>query len=513
MFVKRSSFLYPKCMTLTEIQHALAELETRPRQSLGQNFLHDQNIARWIAAQLALREGEHVVEVGPGLGSLSECLVQPGVTVTLIEKDGLMVEWLSKKFAGQGVELFHMDALDFDLRQLYGKGPVKIVGNLPYYVSTPLIAKYASALSPASILVLMLQHEVAARLAATPGTKDFGAMSVCTARRWKVSYAKKIPHTVFFPQPKVASAVVILEKKSADEVPACDEALFEYLVRKGFSERRKQLRKLLPEYRELWPDACSALGLPETVRAEELSLQQWEKLTQMVAPARAQSGDEMFDIVDESDRVIGSETRNTVHVNNFRHRAVHMLIFNQAGELFLQKRSIWKDKNPGVWDSSAAGHVDAGKPTTARRNARSSRNWEFGFRWRNSVAWDARRRPALSSSSCTPAPTTARLSSPGWNWKPAHFSPCPKCASGSPARRRTSAPSSARCWQPTTPQRGGRGDQNTVALSPAIPCVSPAGERTAISAATSMPPRRARRIGILKNTFSSIRGLRRYPII
>ena len=361
MFVKRRAFLYPKCMTLTEIQHALAELETRPRQSLGQNFLHDQNIARWIAAQLSLREGEHVVEIGPGLGSLSECLVQPGVTVTLIEKDGLMVEWLSKKFDGQPVELFHMDALDFDLRKLYGKGPVKIVGNLPYYVSTPLIAKYASALSPASILVLMLQHEVAARLAATPGTKDFGAMSVCTARRWKVSYAKKIPHTVFFPQPKVASAVVILEKKSADEVPACDEALFEYLVRKGFSERRKQLRKLLPEYRELWPQACAALGIPDTVRAEELSLQQWETLTQLVAPARAQSGDEVFDIVDESDRVIGSECRNTVHVNNFRHRAVHMLIFNQAGELFLQKRSIWKDKNPGVWDSSAAGHVDAGE--------------------------------------------------------------------------------------------------------------------------------------------------------
>ncbi len=147
MFVKPGGFLYPKSMTLTEIQHALAELETRPTEH-GSKFFTRSKHCRWIAAQLSLREGEHVVEIGPGLGSLSECLVQPGVTVTLIEKDGLMVEWLTKKFEGQPVELFHMDALDFDLRQLYGKGPVKIVGNLPYYVSTPLIAKYASPSHP-----------------------------------------------------------------------------------------------------------------------------------------------------------------------------------------------------------------------------------------------------------------------------------------------------------------------------------------------------------------------------
>jgi len=348
-------------MTLTEIQQALTTLDTRPRQSLGQNFLHDQNLARWIVARLDLQPGDHVVEIGPGLGALTEHLLAADVTVTLIEKDRKMVTWLQEKFCDPRVELFHEDALDFDLRNLYGKGPVKIVGNLPYYVSTPLIAKFTSALSPASILVLTLQHEVAARLNAEPGTKDFGAMTVCSSRRWNVRYVKKLPATVFFPQPKVSSAVVVFARKAAQAVSPCDEVFFAALVRRGFSERRKQLRNLLPEFKERWPALCAHLAVAETVRGEELSLSQWEKFVRFVHPVDAQSGEEMFDTVDENDRVLGPEPREKVHVNNLRHRAVHILITNAAGELFLQKRSIWKDKHPGRWDSSTAGHVDAGE--------------------------------------------------------------------------------------------------------------------------------------------------------
>lgn len=348
-------------MTLTEIQHALSRLETRPRQSLGQNFLHDQNMARWIVAQLGIEPGDHVVEIGPGLGALTEYLFASGAQLTLIEKDGHMVEWLREKFNDPRVELFHMDALEFDLRKLYGKGPVKLIGNLPYYVSTPLIAKYASALSPASILVLTLQHEVAARLGAKAGTKDFGAMTVCSSRRWNVRYERKLPPSVFYPPPKVSSAVAVFTRKGVEQISACDDVVFESLVRRGFSERRKQLRNLLPELRERWEEFCSTLGVPETVRAEELSLAQWETAAQFCQPGAAQSGEELFDEVDENDRVLGPKSRNTVHVNNLRHRAVHLLIFNRVHELFLQKRSIWKDKNPGLWDSSAAGHVDAGE--------------------------------------------------------------------------------------------------------------------------------------------------------
>ncbi|CAN5747836.1 hypothetical protein BH09VER1_BH09VER1_11650 [soil metagenome] len=348
-------------MTLTEIQQALQNLGVRPRQSLGQNFLHDQNLSRAIVSLLDIQPGDHVVEIGPGLGSLSEHILAHDVTLTLVEKDKMMVASLKDKFIDPRVELFHMDALDFDLRKLYGKGPVKVIGNLPYYVSTPLIAKFASALSPASILVFTLQHELAARLNATPGTKDFGAMSICCSRRWNVKYVRKLPASVFYPQPKVLSGVVTFQRKPAEQVSMVDDVVFETLVRTGFSERRKQLRNLLPQYKERWPEISAYLGVAETVRAEELKLPQWEKFAQFVNPLEAQKGTEVFDVVDEQDEVIGAKPRELVHVNNLRHRAVHMVVFNAEGELFLQKRSIWKDKNPGVWDSSAAGHVDSGE--------------------------------------------------------------------------------------------------------------------------------------------------------
>ena len=362
----------PKSMTRTEIQNALSRLGTRPRKSLGQTFLHDTNLARWIVSRLGIESGDHVVEIGPGLGALTGLLVRDGVSLTLIEKDRRMVEWLRERFSSERVELFHIDALDLDLRTLYGTGPVKIIGNLPYYVSTPLIAKYSSALSPASILVLTLQREVAERLVAMPRTKQFGAMTVCASRRWNIGSAKKLPPSVFYPKPQVSSAVVIFERKAARDIAPCDEILFETLVRRGFAERRKQLRNLLVVNKDLWSAICAALGVKETVRAEELSLGEWEKLSQLLQPAKAQHGEEMFCVVDAHDRVIGSGSRDLVHVNNMRHRAIHVLIFNQSGEVFLQKRSIWKDTHPGKWDSSTAGHVDAGESyeEAARRELR-----------------------------------------------------------------------------------------------------------------------------------------------
>jgi len=348
-------------MTLSEIQRCLGELQTAPVRSLGQNFLHDQNLARWIVASLGIRPGDHVVEIGPGLGALTEFLTQHNVRLTLIEKDGRLAQHLKEKFDCGTTSVFHADALEFDLRQLWGNGPVKVVGNLPYYVSTPLIAKFTSALSPASRLVLTLQLELAQRLNAVPRTKEYGAMTVCVNRRWKPAFLRKLPASVFFPAPKVSSAVIALDRRSADDVCPLDETIFESTVRRGFSERRKQLRNLLPGCKKNWACLVEELGVPETVRAEELSLAQWESLACLRRPATAQHGGEMFDVVDENDRVLRSEPRETVHVNNLRHRAVHMILSNRAGEILLQKRSIWKDRNPGLWDASAAGHVDSGE--------------------------------------------------------------------------------------------------------------------------------------------------------
>jgi 16S rRNA (adenine1518-N6/adenine1519-N6)-dimethyltransferase len=359
-------------MNRTEIQNVLEGLGVRARRSLGQNFLHDGNLARWIVGRLNIEPDDHIVEIGPGLGALTRLLPRDRIALTLIEKDRRLAGWLRENFAPEGVELFHMDALVLDLRTLYGRGPVKILGNLPYYISTPLIAKYTSALSPASMLVLTLQQEVAERLVATPGTKQFGAMTVCCSRRWNIRCARKLPPSVFHPKPQVSSAVVVFERKAPADVVPCDEGFLFSLVRRGFAERRKQLRGLLPEYRSKWPEVCAALRVKETIRAEELSLGEWERLSELLRPVTVDQAAEKLCVVDARDRVIGSESRESVHVNNLRHRATHTLIFNRADELFLQKRSIWKDTHPGKWDSSAAGHTGADESyeASARRELR-----------------------------------------------------------------------------------------------------------------------------------------------
>src|SRR5256885_10795892 len=137
------------------------------------------------------------------------------------------------------------------------------------------------------------------------------------------------------------------------------------MVRRGFSQRRKQVGKLIRHAVPKWEIAAAELGLNVNARAEEHSLQQWIALTNYVAPialASSEAGqEESFSIVDEFDRVIGSSPRSQVHANNLLHRAVHVLVFNSAGEVFLQLRSRWKDRHPLVWDSSAAGHANAGE--------------------------------------------------------------------------------------------------------------------------------------------------------
>jgi 16S rRNA (adenine1518-N6/adenine1519-N6)-dimethyltransferase len=370
-------------MTITEIKDAAAAIGMTPSRSLGQNFLFDQNLANWIVAQLGIEPGDHVVEIGPGLGSLTEILVATGAPLTLIEKDDRIIPHLRARFESPQVEVVHGDALEFDTRRLLGRGRLKIVGNLPYYVSTPIIDRFADLLLSPEKLVFTLQRELADRLNAKPRTKEYGAMTVCLGRRWKTKNLRTLPASVFYPEPKVQSAVVSLEPRSrAEAPPCCDDILFEQLVRGGFSERRKQLRKNLERVAPGidWREHLRLIGLAETVRAEELDLAQWTQLAQSVDSSLAQNDEEMFDIVDENDAVTGSFPRSEVHARDLKHRAIHVQIFNRAGEVFLQKRSIWKDRNPSQWDSSTAGHVDAGESyeQAARRELMEEIGVEIG---------------------------------------------------------------------------------------------------------------------------------------
>ncbi len=354
-------------MKLSTITASLAQIGMRPTRSLGQNFLHDQNLAEWIVTQSDIQPDEAWVELGPGLGALTEFALPRSPRGLLIEKDGRLVKFLRERFPD--VEIIHGDATEFDVRELFARGPVKVLGNLPYYVSSQILFAYTAEPSPVSTLVFTLQKELAERLSAKPRTKAYGALTLLIGRQWRVKYLRTLPGSVFTPAPTIESGIVIFTPRPPDEVPACDGPRFTTLVKQGFSQRRKQLRKMLASNGIDWPALCAHLGVLETCRAEELSLEQWIALTNFVTGSSAPTGaahaqdihGEMFDVVDGEDRVTTQMSRHEVHRQKLLHRAVHIFVFNARGELFLQRRSRWKDMHPRRWDSSAAGHVNAGQ--------------------------------------------------------------------------------------------------------------------------------------------------------
>ncbi|HWY50162.1 MAG TPA: 16S rRNA (adenine(1518)-N(6)/adenine(1519)-N(6))-dimethyltransferase RsmA [Chthoniobacterales bacterium] len=352
-------------MKLSEMAATLQEIGVSPVKSLGQNFLHDRNLAKWVVDQAEIGQEDFIVEIGPGLGALTELALAKGAPVLAIEKDKRLVKFLRDKFQGDRLEIVHGDALEFDTRIFYMQPKVKLLGNLPYYVSSQLLIKFLEFPSPISLWLFMLQKELARRLVAVPATSDYGALTLLVQLHYRVEYLRTVPASVFLPKPEVDSALVRVTLRDPRALPACDYKTFEELVRRGFSQRRKQLGKLIREKIPDWEKAAVELGLNPKARAEELSLRQWIVLANHIAPITSPDGgagpEESFPVVDERDQVIGAAPRSQVHGNNLVHRAVHLLIFNSAGEVFLQLRSRWKDRHPLAWDSSAAGHVNPGE--------------------------------------------------------------------------------------------------------------------------------------------------------
>jgi 16S rRNA (adenine1518-N6/adenine1519-N6)-dimethyltransferase len=360
-------------MKLSDIRTTLQEIHVSPVKTLGQNFLHDQNAARWIVDQAQVASDDYVLEIGPGLGALTKLLVEKGARVLAIEKDTRLANFLRERFSHEQLEVLNIDALKFDARVLFSHRRVKVLGNLPYNISSPLLLKFLAYPSPISLWLFTLQNEMAKRLSAQPSTHDYGALTLRIQLRHQVKFLRSVPATVFFPRPEVDSAVVRILPRDPLELPPHDEELLVKLIRLGFSQRRKQLRKLLREQVDDWDILARHVNVDPKARAEELSLLEWIDLVNFVAPPPSPdmclTNNERFPVVDKNDRILRDASRCEVHANNLLHRAVHILIFNAAGEVYLQQRSRWKDRHPLKWDSSAAGHVGAAESydETARR--------------------------------------------------------------------------------------------------------------------------------------------------
>ena len=359
-------------MTGREIRDVLDDAGVLPSKQLGQNFLIDPNMARWIVAQLDATAEDAVVEVGPGTGSLSVHLAGRVRRLILIEFDARLAEALRERFREvPGVEVHHADGAKFDGRTLFKHRPLKFLGNLPYSSGGAILKNLLSRPQPFERAVIMLQKEVIDRMAARPGTKDYGVLSLRTQVNWLVEPLRNVPPEAFFPRPKIDSCVAVLRPRT-DDLPAFDARLFDELIRRGFAQRRKQLKNQLPPG-PAWAPLAASLGLAPTVRGEELTLAQWIELTRAFDPHPLkdcpQNAGEIFDVVDANDQVTGTATRGEVHANQLIHRAVHVFVFNKRGDLLLQQRSHLKDVHPGLWDSSVSGHLDAGEdyPAAALR--------------------------------------------------------------------------------------------------------------------------------------------------
>lgn len=254
-------------MTRAEVRAALAELGLRPSKALGQNFLVDDNILRIVVREADVREDETVVEVGPGLGALTAELFDRAKRLVAVEKDARLCRYLRERFPA--LELIEGDAVEVEL-------PVcdKVVANLPYSISTPVLERFVEGEKKPRALVLMLQREVAQRLGAKPRTKEYGALTLFTQLCYHVTVAHVVSPHCFFPEPQVASAIVVLNRREP-RVKLKPGAPFHAMVRAGFAHRRKMLGKRLAEFGPV-SDAIAHR------RAEELSLDEWIGLANAV---------------------------------------------------------------------------------------------------------------------------------------------------------------------------------------------------------------------------------------
>ncbi|OAT82965.1 16S rRNA (adenine(1518)-N(6)/adenine(1519)-N(6))-dimethyltransferase RsmA [Desulfotomaculum copahuensis] len=284
--------------TPSAVRAVLEKYNVHLRRSLGQNFLVDANIVRKIAAAAGLEKDDLVFEIGPGTGVLTGVLATEAGRVVALEIDRSLLPVLAETLAGlDNVTVLHRDAMQADLDELAAAAapdaagrPYKLVANLPYYITTPLIMRLLEKRFNISRLVVMVQLEVAARLAAAPGGKDYGALSVAVQYYTEPEMLFRVPRTVFLPRPEVDSAVVRLERRPAPAVAVPDEELFFALVRGAFGQRRKTAGNALagsgvmPGWsRAQWEQALSAAGIALGRRGETLGLAEFAALCRVCA--------------------------------------------------------------------------------------------------------------------------------------------------------------------------------------------------------------------------------------
>ncbi|ASQ90672.1 ribosomal RNA small subunit methyltransferase A [Prosthecochloris sp. GSB1] len=259
-------------MTKVEYKHK----EVAVKKKLGQNFLTDRNIARKIVESAAVAQSDRVLEIGPGFGSLTSMILEYRKTFTAVEKDPVLASFIREEFPS--VSLLEADFLTVDIAAMAAEGRLKVLGNIPYSITSPILFKLLDNRRHIVSATLMMQHEVARRLTAKPNTKEYGILAVQLQTFCDVDYLFKVGKKVFRPRPEVDSAVVRIVPRHS-EMDA-DETGFRAFVRKAFAQRRKTLQNnLKKEY-----DLSGVVTIDTGLRAEALTIEEFARLYREMRP-------------------------------------------------------------------------------------------------------------------------------------------------------------------------------------------------------------------------------------
>lgn len=262
--------------------HILKRFGIRMSKKLGQNFLIDEHVVKSIVDAADIKPGDAVLEVGPGIGTLTQGLAEAGANVTAVEIDRRLLEVLSKTLEGyENVRIVHGDILRINVAETVGAPRYKVVANLPYYITTPIIMGLLEARMPIDVLVTMVQKEVAQRMVASPGTKDYGALSVAVQYYTKAEIMFVVKPDSFIPAPSVDSAVIRCTVRDTPPVQV-DEKTFFKVVKAAFAQRRKTLLntlKITGVPVETLKIILEKAGIDGTRRGETLSLDEFAALS------------------------------------------------------------------------------------------------------------------------------------------------------------------------------------------------------------------------------------------
>ena len=266
-------------LTRTEVRDLLDRYQIAPKRSLGQNFVVEPNTVRRIAELAEIKPGDGVLEIGPGIGSLTLALLDQSAELTAIEIDQKLVEVLKEVTAGKKITILHEDAMSFDFPGYLNEGPWKLVANLPYNISVPLICNILDTTPQIQEMLVMVQSEVADRLVSPPGTKAYGFPSVKLSFYAESSIVSRVPPSVFLPRPRVDSAIVKIKRRTVMRHEVDKEMLFS-LVKAGFTHRRKTLRRSLGAM--VTNEEFMRSGVNPKARAEQLGVEEWIMLAEEV---------------------------------------------------------------------------------------------------------------------------------------------------------------------------------------------------------------------------------------